>query len=115
MCVGAHLIHKHQRTSIDLFCDHSLPSGPQELVSFHRPHSPFFRLKPILLRSLLRVGSLIVLPANLSRKWRLSETVAAGLFLMSSSRSLFVAWSALGGRPPPFLGARDSPWLASLT
>jgi hypothetical protein len=56
----------------------------------------FFRLKPILFRSLLRVGSLRLLPANLSRKWRLSLTVAAGLVRMSSSSSLFVASSAMG-------------------
>jgi hypothetical protein len=47
--------------------------------------------------------------AKLIRKWRLSLTVAAGLFRMSSSRSFFMVSSALGGRPPPFLGARSSP------
>src|SRR3712207_4731725 len=75
----------------------------------------FFRLKPIRLSSLLKVGSLRLLPAKLMRKWRLSLTVAAGLVRMSSSSSLFVASSALGGRPPPLLGARDSPRSASLT
>src|SRR3712207_8629273 len=44
----------------------------------------------------------------------LFRSVAAGLLLMSSSRSFLTVSSALGGRPPPFLGVRDSPWLASL-
>src|SRR3712207_3026803 len=101
-------------TSINLLCNLHLPSSSQELVAFQRPHSPFFRLKPIRFRSLLKVGSLRLLPAKLSRKWRLCATVAAGLLLMSSSRSFLTVSSALGGRPPPFLGVRDSPWLASL-
>ena len=42
------------------------------------------------------MGSLRALPAKFSKKWRVSEIVAAGLFLTSSSRNLFVAWSALG-------------------
>src|SRR5215208_700367 len=106
--VGAHLVDEHQLLWIDLLGEHYSPSSSQPLVSFQRPHSPFFRLKPIRLRSLLRVGSLRDLPAKLSKKWRLSATVAAGLLRISSSRSLFVASSALGGLPPPFLGARDS-------
>jgi hypothetical protein len=51
-------------------------------VSFHRPHSPFFRLNPIRLRSLLKVGSLMLLPAKLLRKRRLSSTVADGLWCL---------------------------------
>jgi hypothetical protein len=51
------------------------------------------------------VTSLRLLPAKLSRNWRLSLTVAAGLARMSSSRSLRVISSAMGGLPPPFLGA----------
>ncbi len=39
---------------------------------------------------------------------------SGGLVRMSSSRSLFVASSALGDLPPPLLGLRDPPWLASL-
>jgi hypothetical protein len=60
------------------------------------------------------VGSLRLLPAKLSRKWRLCETVAAGLVRISSSRSFLVASSAMGGLPPPFLGERDPPSEASL-
>src|SRR3712207_7393648 len=45
-------------TSINLLCNLHLPSSSQELVAFQRPHSPFFRLKPIRFRSLLKVGSL---------------------------------------------------------
>jgi hypothetical protein len=62
----------------------------------------------ILLRSLLRVDSLIVLPAKLSRKWRLFLTVAAGLFLLSSSRSFSVASSAIGVFHHPSWGKRLS-------
>jgi len=60
------------------------------------------------------VGSLRLLPAKRIRKRRLSSTVAAGLVRMSSSRSLRVIWSALGGLPPPFLGVRGAPSEASL-
>src|SRR5215207_8651642 len=54
----AHLIDKHQTTSIEGASDHHLPGSSQPFVSFQRPHSPFFRLKPIRLRSLLKVDSL---------------------------------------------------------
>ena len=53
--------------------------------------------------------SLRLLPAKLIRNWRLSPMVAEGLWRMSSSRSLRVVSSAMGGLPPPFLGVRDSP------
>jgi len=56
----------------------------------------FFRLKLVAFGSLRRIGSLRLLPATFSRERLLSETVAAGLFRMSSSRSFFVASSALG-------------------
>src|SRR5215203_1990250 len=112
--VRAHLIDKHQTTSIEGASDHHLPGSSQPFVWFQRPHSPFFRLKPIRLRSLLKVDSLRLLPAKLSSKWRLSLTVAAGLVRMSSSSSLLVVTSAMGGLPPPFLGVRGSPRSASV-
>jgi hypothetical protein len=59
-----------------------------------------------LLSGLLKVGSLRLLLAKLSRMWRLSETVAAGLMRISSSRSLLVASSAMGGLPPPYSGSK---------
>jgi hypothetical protein len=87
---------------------------PSRIRLVPAPPQALFRLKPILFRSLLMGGSLRVLPATLSRKWRLSLTVAAGLVLMSSWRSFLVAPSAMGGLPPPFLGLRDYPRSASL-
>jgi hypothetical protein len=50
------------------------------------------------------VGSLMLFPAKLSRKRRLWLMVAEGLSRTSSSRSLRVVSSAMGGLPPPFLG-----------
>ena len=41
--------------------------------------------------------SLRLLPISCSKKWRLSETVAAGRFCTSSSRSFWVVWSTFGG------------------
>src|SRR5215218_7656185 len=113
-CVGAHLVYENQGAGIERLGDRHPPGGPSPLVSFQRPHSPFFREKPILFISLLKVGSLRLLPAIVRRKRRRSSTVAAGLACTSSSRSFLVASSAMGGLPPPFLGVRDSPRSASL-
>jgi hypothetical protein len=55
----------------------------------------FFRLMLVAFGSLLRIGSLRLLPTTFSRERLLSETVVAGLFRMSSSRSSFVGSSAL--------------------
>jgi hypothetical protein len=52
------------------------------------------------------VGSLRLLPAKLSRKWRLCETVAAGLVRISSSRSFLVASSAIGGSATSLPGGK---------
>src|SRR5829696_4021161 len=112
--VGAHLVHEDQGAGIECSGHPHPPGGPPPLVSFQRPHSPFFRLNPIRFISLLRVGSLRLLPAKLLRKRRRSWTVAAGLARTSSSSSFLVASSAMGGLPPPFLGVRGSPRSASL-
>ena len=58
--------------------------------------------------------SLRALAVACSKKVRLSLTVAAGRSLTSSSSSFLVVWSALGGLPPPFLGASDVPRSAIL-
>jgi hypothetical protein len=60
------------------------------------------------------VESLRILPVTLSRKRRLSEMVAAGRTLTSSSRSLLATSSVFEGLPPPFLGSRGSPRSAIL-
>src|SRR5215212_3697005 len=53
-CVGAHLVYENQGAGIERSGDRHPPGGPSPLVSFQRPHSPFFRLKPIRFRSLLK-------------------------------------------------------------
>src|SRR3712207_2178708 len=86
--VGAHLIHGHKALLVYLLGDHHPPGAPQELVSFCRSHSPFFRLKPRRFNHRRMVGSLTLSPVRCSRKRRLSLTVAAGRSLTSSSSSL---------------------------
>jgi len=54
--ICANFIYKHQRTSIEGASYHHRPGSSLPFVSFQRPHSPSFRLKPTLFRSLLRVG-----------------------------------------------------------
>jgi hypothetical protein len=69
--VRSHLVHQEKAASIEGAGYPHLPSGSSPLVALQRPHSPFFRLKPIRFRSsLLKVDSLRVLPAKLSRKRR---------------------------------------------
>ena len=65
-----------------------------------------FRLKPIRFRSLLRVGSLKVLPAKILRKRRLCARVAAGLLRMSSSRSFFGSLVGYGGSATSLPGGK---------
>src|SRR3712207_4568704 len=74
---------------IDHSCDPHPPDSSQELVSFHRPHNPSFRLKPIRFNRHRTVGSLRVLPVRRSRKRRLWATVAAGCSFTSLSRNLW--------------------------
>jgi hypothetical protein len=73
------------------------PGRSLPFVSLQRPHSPFFRLNPIRFKILLKVGSLMLLAAKLSRRRRLCSTVAEGLVRRSSSSSFLVASSAMGG------------------
>src|SRR3712207_1923737 len=56
----------HPRTQkallVYLLGDHHPPGAPQELVSFCRSHSPFFRLKPRRFNHRRMVGSLTLSP-----------------------------------------------------
>jgi hypothetical protein len=52
------------------------------------------------------VDSLRLLPAKLSRKWGVSERVAAGLLRMSSSSSFLVVSSAIGGSATSLCGGK---------
>src|SRR5215212_11973009 len=107
--VRSHLINKDQPFRLDLFSDHHPPGSSQELVSFQRPHRPFFWEKPSRFISRLTVESLISVPVMCSKKRRLSLTVVLGRSSTSFSRRARAFSSALRGRPGLFLGVRESP------
>src|ERR671911_2975023 len=107
--VRPHLVHENQPLRVHLLGDHHPPGCSQPLVPFHRPHTPFFRLKPRRFNSRLTVEVLKDLPVALRKKRHFSVIVAVGRFSTSSSSSFVVVSSALGGLPPPFLGVSNSP------
>src|SRR5215208_2597845 len=109
--VRPHLVHENQPLRRHLLGDHHPPGCSQPLVSFHRPHTPFFRLKPRRFNSRLMVEVLKDLPVALRKKRHLWSSVAAGRSSTSSSSSLLVVSSALSGLPP-FFGASEAAWLA---
>src|ERR671933_2884429 len=107
--VRPHLVHENQPLRVYLLGDHHPPGCSQPLVSFHRTHTPFFRLKPRPFNSRLMVEVLKDLPVALRKKRHLWRSVAAGRSSTSSSSSFLVVSSALSGLPPPFLGASGAP------
>jgi hypothetical protein len=52
--VCAHLVNEDQLLSLDLLSDYHSPGRSQELVSFQRPHSPFFERSPAASLAALR-------------------------------------------------------------
>src|SRR5215212_11889466 len=106
--VRSHLINKDQPFRLDLFSDHHPPGSSQELVSFQRPHRPFFWEKPSRFISRLTVESLKSVPVMCSRKRRLWPMVAAGRSSTPFSRRTPAFSSALRGLPGLFLGVRGS-------
>src|SRR5215208_3923404 len=112
--VRPHLVHENQPLRLHLLGDHHPPGCSEPLVSFHRTHTPFFRLKPIRFNTRLMVEVLKDLPVALRKKRHLCRSVAAGRSSTASSSSFLVGSSAISGLPPPFFGASEAPWLASL-
>src|SRR3954454_5023258 len=101
--IGAHLVHEHQASHLEGLSDQHTPGCSQPLVAFARTQSPFFRVNPIRFKSRETVDSLTLTPHTLSKKCRLSESVAAGLCSRSASSSLLASWFVLGWEQGLFL------------
>src|SRR5215213_2061116 len=112
--VRSHIVHENQPLRVHLLGNHHPPGCSEPPVSFHRPHAPFFRLNPRRFNSRLMAELLKDVPVTLRKRRHLCRSVAAGRSSTSSSRSFLVVSSALMGLPPPFFGASEAPWLASL-
>jgi len=104
-----HSYHEHEAPRNQLAGHECPPSGPQELVSLARTHTPSLGLKPIRLKSLLRVDSLTDAPTTRSTKRQLSLSVTPGLVSTAASSSLLVFSSSLGLEPGCFFGVSGSP------